>query len=117
VTLPLEYRVYAGGAGSSSQVSETGSGRTLSISSGEVLFESDRPLREGMDADLYLAWPASLSESVGLTLRIRGRVARADTSVTTLTITHYEFHVRSKPPASEHEAPETDSLLSESAGA
>jgi len=55
----------------------------------------------GAAADLSIAWPASLSKSVGLTLRVRGRIVRAEQNCIALTMTHYEFRTRSLPVASE----------------
>jgi len=43
-------------------------GETMNISSSGVLFEADRTLRNGVDVDLSLASPATLSNPVGLTL-------------------------------------------------
>jgi hypothetical protein len=101
VTVPLEYRIYGVAENGSKEVQQTGSGRTLNMSSGGVIFEADRPLQEGADADLSIAWPASLSKSVGLTLRVRGRIVRADKNLIALTMTHYEFRTRSLPADSE----------------
>lgn len=101
VTIPLEYRVYGVADNGTNEVRQTGSGRTVNMSSAGVVFEADRPLREGMDADLSIAWPASLSKSVGLTLRVRGRIVRSENTRIALTMTHYEFRTRSLPVASE----------------
>jgi hypothetical protein len=65
------------------------------MSSAGVLFETDQTLRAGLDVDLSIAWPASLSKSVGLTLRVRGRVVRAERNRVAVTMTHYEFRTRS----------------------
>ena len=108
VTVPLEYRVYGVAENGSSEVRQTGSGRTVNMSSAGVVFEADRPLREGMDADLTIAWPAVLSKSVGLTLRVRGRIVRAEQTRIALTMTHYEFRTRSLPATSETAPPEKD---------
>jgi hypothetical protein len=101
VTLPLDYRTYEVGVSGIGEVRETGSGRTLNISSSGVLFEADRTLREGMDAALSIAWPATLSKSVGLTLRVKGRIVRADQNRAILKMEGYEFHTRSVPLVSE----------------
>jgi hypothetical protein len=108
VTIPLEYRVYGASENGTGEVRHTGSGRTVNMSSAGVIFDSDRPLREGMEADLSIAWPASLSKSVGLTLRIRGRIVRASENRAALTMTHYEFRTRALPVASEHGLLEKD---------
>lgn len=79
------------------ETGQAGSGRTLTMSSGEVLFEADRELPEGLDVELFIAWPASLSKSAGLTLRIRGCIAHADQARARLTMKKYEFRTRSLP--------------------
>ncbi len=108
VTIPLEYRVYGVADNGTNEVRQTGSGRTVNMSSAGVVFEADRPLREGMDADLSIAWPATLSKSVGLTLRVRGRIVRVEHNRIALTMTHYEFRTRSLPAASEQSPAEKD---------
>jgi hypothetical protein len=108
VILPLEYRIYGVAADGTYEVRQAGSGRTLHMSSGGVLFEADRALPEGMDAELSIAWPASLSESVGLTLWVRGRIVDADQNRIALTMTHYEFRTRSLTAASERAVSEKD---------
>ena len=108
VIVPLEYRVYGIAENGTNEVRQTGLGRTLNMSSGGVVFEADRPLQEGLDADLSIAWPASLSKSVGLTLRVRGRIVRAEQNRIALTMTHYEFRTRSLPVASEQGTPDKD---------
>jgi hypothetical protein len=75
-------------------VGETGAGRTLAMSSSGVLFEADRPLRAGLDVTLSIAWPATLSESVGLTLRVSGRIVYAERKIAVLTMKHHEFYTR-----------------------
>jgi hypothetical protein len=65
------------------------------MSSTAVMFETNYPLREGMAADLSIVWPASLSESVGLTLQVRGIIVAADENRIEMTLTHYEFRTRS----------------------
>ncbi len=108
VVVPLEYRVYGVAENGTNEVRQTGSGRTLNMSSGGVVFEADRPLQEGLDADLSIAWPASLSKSVGLTLRVRGRIVRVEENLIALTMTHYEFRTRSLPVASEQALSDKD---------
>jgi hypothetical protein len=110
MTLPLVYRVYRRGVSGTNtgDVCETGSGRTLNMSRSGVLFEADRELDEGMAADLLIAWPTSLSTSVGLTLRVRGLIVRADRNRIALTMTRYEFRTRSIPAASERGVSDKD---------
>jgi hypothetical protein len=100
LSLPLQYRFYAFGQSGVRKVDTSGSGRTLSICSGEVIFEGDQPLAEGADADLYIEWPVSLSKSVGLTLRIVGRIAWANRNRFAMVLKSWEFRTRAVPVAS-----------------
>ena len=94
LVLPLEYRVYGVGVSDTDEVCQTGSGRTLKMSSGRVIFESDRTLRVGLDGELSIAWPASLSKSVGLTLQVKGRIVRTDQNRAEFATKRYEFRTR-----------------------
>jgi hypothetical protein len=120
LSLPLQYRVYGL---EKHEVALTGSGRTVGISTGGVIFEADRALPAGREIDLSITWPASLSKSVGLTLRVMGRLVRADQNRMAMVIKRYEFRTRSlaqdaeqetcrKEPATEnrfHDKPAKDS--------
>lgn len=91
VVLELEYQVCAFGVGDKDEVCRPGSGRTLSISSDSVLFESDRALRAGLSVDLFIAWPALLNDSVSLTLRIWGLIVTTSQNRARLTTMRHEF--------------------------
>jgi hypothetical protein len=91
VNLALEYRI---SEAAMSDPGVTGTGRTLVMSSGEVLFEADRALPTGLDVSLFIAWPASLSRTVGLTLRVSGRIVHASGHVAALTMVRHAFHTR-----------------------
>jgi hypothetical protein len=88
IFLPLEYRVRG-----NDQVVQTGTGRTLQMSSSRVLFESDRKLGPGVEVDLSIAWPALSGESVALTLWLKGRIDRANKNMAELTTEQYEFRI------------------------
>lgn len=88
LVLPLEYRAYG-----ADHVDRRGYGRTLKLSSDKVLFESDRSLGVGLEVDLLIAWPALSSETAALTLRLKGRIGRADRHLAELTTEHYEFRI------------------------
>jgi hypothetical protein len=55
------------------EVVETGHGRTVNISTGGVLFESQQALAP-VGIRLSIAWPAQLGDAVGLALRVSGGV-------------------------------------------
>ena len=73
---------------------ERGRGSVVNVSSGGVLFEAERALDVGFSIELTVAWPARLSDTVGLSLWIGGRTVRSDGNRTAVTIRQYEFHTR-----------------------
>jgi len=73
IALELHYKILRGG-----RVERTGSGRTLNISSGGVLFEADNPLPARGAVELAMKWPFLLNGLCGLKLVMRGRIVRCD---------------------------------------
>jgi c-di-GMP-binding flagellar brake protein YcgR len=71
-----------------------GSGRSVDISSGGVLLETEDILPVGVDIALQIAWPAKLDQQVRLALHVRGRTVRSDGNHTAVVITGKEFHTR-----------------------
>jgi hypothetical protein len=75
IILELQYKLLRGG-----RVARTGSGRTLNISSGGVLFKTDDLLPERGAVELAMKWPFLLEGSCGLKLVMRGRIVRCDSN-------------------------------------
>ncbi len=73
------------------RVERLGSGRTLNISSGGVLFESDGSLPTSGPIELALNWPFLLHGSCGLKLVIRGRIVRTADNATAIRAEFHEF--------------------------
>ena len=90
--MPLHYRIY--GQGVCARDAHTGSGSTVDMSSGFILFEVQGEMPDGILGDLCISWPVSLSELAGLTLRVAGPVVRMAGNRAELKIIHYEFHTR-----------------------
>jgi len=88
IALDLQYKVLCGG-----RVERTGSGRTLNISSGGVLFETDDRLPARGTVELAMKWPFLLEGACGLKLVMRGRIVRCDSNgrATALCTESYEF--------------------------
>lgn len=88
ITLELQYKLLRG-----SRVVRIGSGRTLNISSGGVLFETDHPLPERGFVELALKWPFLLNGACGLKLVMRGRIVRNEAKVgaTAVCVESHEF--------------------------
>ncbi len=73
-----------------------GAGRTIDLSTGGILFQSDDELSPGMGIELTIAWPARLNGAVDLNLCVSGRVARTDGKLHVVRIREHEFRVRGK---------------------
>jgi hypothetical protein len=93
ICAPVRYRIKEKVAG----LIAHGSGRTVDISSGGVLFESNSPLKPGVELELSIAWPLSLGKSVGLTLWLTGKVVRTEQNRSAVAIARYAFRTRALP--------------------
>jgi hypothetical protein len=72
---------------------ESGSGRTLDISSSGVLFETVQRLRSGKRVEVAVNWPANL-DGCPLKFVAVGRVVRAEDTWAAMHIEQYEFRTR-----------------------
>jgi hypothetical protein len=84
----LKYRVMH----KSSRVS--GTGKTLNIGSGGVLFTTEEQLPLGRTVELSVNWPARLDGTCPLKFVAVGRVVRAEPEVAAVRIERYEFRTR-----------------------
>jgi len=73
------------------RVERLGSGRTLNVSSGGVLFEADGLLPTSGPIEIALNWPFLLHGSCGLKLVMRGRIVRTDDKATAMKAEFHEF--------------------------
>jgi hypothetical protein len=72
-------------------VTYIGSGRTLDLSGGGVLFTSDSAVPEGQEIELRVAWPFLLQNVCPLEVLIRGTVLRTDARGAVVRMRDYEF--------------------------
>ena len=84
ISLDLQYKVLRGG-----RVEQIGTGRTLNISSGGVLFETDDRLPQRGLVEVAMQWPYLLQGACGLKLVMRGHIVRS-------TANHKETAVRAE---------------------
>jgi len=73
---------------------ESGSGMTLDISSGGVLFETTQQLQTGKRVELSVNWPAELEGGCPLKFVAVGRLVRAEETRAAMHIEQYEFRTR-----------------------
>jgi hypothetical protein len=73
---------------------ETGSGRTIDMSSTGLRFNADRPLQTGQRLDVSIDWPVLLDGGVQLQLIVSGVVVRSSGNETALRIQRHEFKTR-----------------------
>jgi c-di-GMP-binding flagellar brake protein YcgR len=72
----------------------SGSGRTLNISSGGILFTTEQQLPLGRLAEISVNWPARLGGTCPLKFVAVGRIIRAESSKAAIRIERYEFKTR-----------------------
>lgn len=70
---------------------EAGSGTTVNMSSGGILFRTETLLIPGKRLELAVSWPAQLDNKCSLKLVARGRVVRCENGRAAVEIQQYEF--------------------------
>jgi hypothetical protein len=71
-----------------------GTGRTLNIGSGGVLFTTEEQLPLGRSVELSVNWPARLDGTCPLKFVAVGRVVRSEAEIAAVRIERYEFRTR-----------------------
>jgi hypothetical protein len=72
-------------------VLDSGSGRTIDLSSSGLSFDAGRPLPVGLNVELSIAWPALLNEIAPMQLAVSGRIVRTDGHRAAIRMVHHEF--------------------------
>ena len=89
------------------RVLDTGSGTTLDLSSGGLLFDPGRHLPEGLNVELSITWPVLLHNVAPLQLVVSGRIVRASgRSIAVRTVQH-EFRTVAVPSDIRQGAPQS----------
>ena len=73
---------------------ETGTGKTINLSSNGVLLSTDRRVVPGKNIEVSISWPAQLNSTIPLKLVARGRVVRSDDGSAAVEIQHSEFRTQ-----------------------
>jgi len=76
------------------RIAETGSGKTINISSAGVFFTTENVLTAGMPVELSMNWPVLLHDSCPMKLMIYGCVIRSGGSGAAVAIERYEFRTQ-----------------------
>jgi hypothetical protein len=79
------------------RVLDAGTGTTLDLSSGGILFETDRQLPTGLNVELSISWPVLLHNVAPLQLVVTGRIVRASGRRTAIRMMQHEFRTAKSP--------------------
>jgi len=74
----------------------SGSGHTLNIGSGGILFSTEELLPVGRSVELSVDWPAQLDGNCPLKFVAIGRVVRSEPRQAAVRIERYQFRTRGK---------------------
>jgi hypothetical protein len=71
-----------------------GVGRTNLMSSTELIFTSEQSIEPGMTAEISIAWPVLLDNSVRLQLILEGAIVRSEGRIAQVRIAKYYYKTR-----------------------
>ena len=75
---------------------EAGGGKTLNMSSGGVLIQTENSLLPGRRLEMTISWPAHLNNTCPLKLVAKGRIVRVESGRAAIEIQQYEFRTQGK---------------------
>ncbi len=73
------------------KIRDAGSGHTVDLSSGGILFDAHRVLPVGMNVELSISWPVLLHNVAPMQLFVTGRVLRSSGTHAAIQMTQHEF--------------------------
>src|SRR5438105_4531966 len=73
------------------KIQDAGTGRTIDLSSGGVLFDAEKQLPVGLNVELSISWPVLLHNVAPMQLLVSGRVVRSAGASTAIHVTQHEF--------------------------
>jgi c-di-GMP-binding flagellar brake protein YcgR len=94
------------------RIGETGTGKTINISSGGVWMTTENILTAGMPVELSMAWPVLLHDSCPMKLMIYGCVIRSNERGAAIAIERYEFRTQGSRNLQQHSQPLTEYRIS-----
>ena len=69
----------------------SGTGTTIDLSSGGILFRAEEPLPVGRQVELSIAWPAFIDGFPPVQLIVYGIIVRSDQNRNAIRMTRHEF--------------------------
>jgi hypothetical protein len=78
------------------RIAETGTGKTLNISSSGVWFTTENMLTIGMPVEVSMNWPVLLNDSCPMKLMIYGCIVRSNEKGAAVAIERYEFRTQGR---------------------
>jgi len=79
------------------RVLETGTGHTVDLSSGGLMFDAGRHLPAGLNVELSITWPVLLHNVAPLQLVVSGRIVRTDGQRIAVRAVQHEFRTMGVP--------------------
>ena len=79
------------------RVLDTGTGKTIDISSGGILFDAGRHLPAGFNVELSISWPVLLHNVAPMQLVAAGKIVRGDSRHVAMQTTQHEFRTMGIP--------------------
>ena len=73
------------------RVLDTGTGRTVDVSSGGILFDAGRHLPAGLNVELSITWPVLLHNVAPMQLVAAGRIVRSEGRKVAIQTAQHEF--------------------------
>jgi hypothetical protein len=73
------------------RILDTGTGRTVDLSSGGIAFEPGRLLPVGLNVELAISWPVLLHNVAPMQLVVSGRIVRSDERRAAIHMVQHEF--------------------------
>jgi hypothetical protein len=79
------------------RILDSGTGNTIDLSSGGVMFDAGRHLPEGLNVEVAISWPVLLHSVAPLQLVISGRIVRAKGRHVAIRTMQHEFRTAATP--------------------
>ena len=89
------------------RVLDTGTGHTVDLSSGGILFDAGRRLPEGLNVELSVTWPVLLHNVAPMQLVVSGKIKRCTGRMVAIETVQHEFRTAGVPSEQRNPSGET----------